>query len=147
MTDVKRPLTGPAAQELVGRSWTFSRTVGEHDVLSFAGVTGDLAANHTDELYMRSHGFEGRIAHGVLLLGYTSALSTQAADLIEEPVVSLGYDRVRFTSPVPIGATITCRYTVLEIDPQSRRIQAEARIDIAPDGPTALVATHIMKAV
>ncbi len=140
-------IDSPEARQLIGRQWSFSRTVGEYDVLSFGGVTGDLAANHTDELYMRSHGFDGRIAHGVLLLGYTSTLSTRVADLLEGAVVSLGYDRVRFTAPVPIGTTITCRYTVQDIDAPARRILSEATVERVQDGTTALVATHIMKAV
>ncbi|TFD50727.1 dehydratase [Cryobacterium sp. Hh7] len=141
-----------AIHQLVGQQWSFSRTIGEYDVLSFGGVTGDLAANHTDEQYMRANGFDGRIAHGVLLLGYTSALSTRVADLVAEPVVSLGYDRVRFTAPVTIGTTVTVQYTVIEVDRLKRRIYSETRIDVAREhqtgeGVTALFATHIMKAV
>lgn len=141
-----------AIHQLEGRHWSFSRTIGEYDVLSFAGVTGDLAANHIDEEYMRANGFDGRIAHGILLLGYTSALSTRAADIVAEPVVSAGYDRVRFTSPVPIGTTVTVSYTVIEVNRFKRRIDSETRIDLAPRKGTgqivtALSATHIMKVV
>ncbi|MGF3054937.1 MaoC family dehydratase [Microbacterium sp. YY-01] len=147
MTTPVFPLHSAEAQQLIGRTFSMSRTVGEFDVLSFAGVTGDLAANHTDHDYMLGHGFEGRIAHGVLLLGYTSSLSTRVADQIDGAVVSLGYDRVRFTSPVVMGTTITSHYTVREIDTHKRRIISEAVVKIAATGTTALVATHIMKAV
>ncbi len=140
-------IDSPEAQQLVGRSFMMSRTVGEFDVLAFAGVSGDLAANHTDDLYMRKHGFDGRIAHGVLLLAYTSSLSTRVADLIDGAVVSLGYDRVRFTAPVPIGTTITSHYTVREVDADKRRLLSDTVVEIATSGTTALVATHIMKAV
>ncbi len=139
-----------AVYDLVGRSWSLSRTVGEYDVLSFAGVTGDLSVNHTDEEYMRANGFDGRIAHGVLLLGYTSALSTRVADLFFEPVVSAGYDSVRFVTPVVVGTTITANYSVAEIDRDSRKIFSETQIEV-PAGDedsgliVALAATHTMK--
>lgn len=141
-----------AIHQLEGQHWSFSRTIGEYDVLAFGGVTGDLAANHTDEEYMRANGFDGRIVHGVLLLGYTSTLSTRVAELVAEPVVSAGYDRVRFTSPVAIGTTITVTYTVVAVNRFKRRIDAETRIDVASrkggsKTVTALAATHIMKVV
>lgn len=143
-------ISDEAVHDLVGRSWSLSRTIGEYDVLSFAGVTGDLAANHTDDDYMRANGFDGRIAHGVLLLGYTSALSTRVADLLIEPVVSAGYDRVRFVAPVPLGTTITASYSVVDIDRLSRKIFSETRIEIPAPGEAsgntvALAATHRMK--
>ncbi|MCS2608732.1 MaoC family dehydratase [Halomonas dongshanensis] len=130
---------------LIDNTFTNRRTVSEFDVLGFAGITGDLAANHTDELYMQESGFSGRIAHGVLLLGYTSTLSTKVADLIREPVVSLGYDRVRFIKPVYIGTTIECRYTLKSIDRGARRLISKTSVYEANSEETILVATHIMK--
>ena len=39
----------------VGDQVSFSKTVGESDVYLFAGITGDLAANHVnDEIMKRS---------------------------------------------------------------------------------------------
>ena len=36
----------------VGDASTFSKTVGEYDVYSFAGITGDFSPNHTNKSYM-----------------------------------------------------------------------------------------------
>jgi 3-hydroxybutyryl-CoA dehydratase len=145
MTTGPIPFKEFAASNFTSMSFSNRRTIGEFDILSFAGVTGDLAANHTDETYMRENGFPGRIAHGVLVLGYTSALSTEVADRIAEPVVSLGYDRVRFTKPVPIGTTFEGTYTVREVDVERRRIISHAVIKDVATGDTLLVATHVMK--
>ena len=59
--------------------------------------------------------FGERIAHGVLVLGFTSTASTMlAARLLAafgwRSMVSLGYDGIRFIAPVRIGDTITVRY-------------------------------------
>jgi 3-hydroxybutyryl-CoA dehydratase len=145
MTTAAMPFEEFAASDFTSVSFSKRRTVGEFDILSFAGITGDLAANHTDEMYMRANGFPGRIAHGVLVLGYTSALSTEVADRIAEPVVSLGYDRVRFTKPVPIGTTFEGTYTVREVDIESRRVISDAVVKDVATGDTLLVATHVMK--
>ena len=56
---------------------TFSKTVGESDVYLFAGITGDLAPVHVDQEFMKANSpFGERIAHGVLVLGFTSTPRT-----------------------------------------------------------------------
>jgi len=95
----------PGADDAV----TFSKTVGESDVYLFAGITGDLSPVHTDHEFMkRNSPFGERIAHGVLVLGFTSAASTIAADRLMrahgwKSMASLGYDGIRFVAPVRIG--------------------------------------------
>jgi acyl dehydratase len=85
---------------------TFSKTVGESDVYLFAGITGDLAPVHVDQEFMKANSpFGERIAHGVLVLGFTSTASTMlAARLLAtfgwRSMVSLGYDGIRFIAPV-----------------------------------------------
>ena len=74
--------TAPGAEDLI----TFSKTVGESDVYLFAGITGDLSPVHTDHEFMkRNSPFGERIAHGVLVLGFTSTASTIAAERPSAP--------------------------------------------------------------
>jgi 3-hydroxybutyryl-CoA dehydratase len=128
----------------VGDSVTFRKTVGESDVYLFAGVTGDLAPNHVDEVFMAGTPYGRRIAHGVLLLGYSSTASTALLARIGVPGVSYGYDRVRFTGAVFIGDTIAVDYRVAEVDEAARTVRS--RIEIRnQDGTLCLVATHILK--
>ncbi|TDD83054.1 dehydratase [Actinomadura darangshiensis] len=129
-----------------GDAITFSKTVSESDVYQFAGVTGDLAPNHVDAEYMRSTPYGRRIAHGVLILGYTSTASTRALERANEHAVSYGYDRVRFTGPVFFGDTITVRYTTERVDPAERKIYSQIRVT-NQDGDLCLVATHVLKLV
>ena len=134
----------------VGDSVTFSKTVSESDVYLFAGITGDLSPNHVNEEFMKRTRYGKRIAHGALLVGYMSHVSTKIiensakGDADSEFPVSLGYDRVRFLDAVCIGDTITVTYTVREIDPVKRRA-ASSVVITNQTGKEVAVATHHLK--
>jgi 3-hydroxybutyryl-CoA dehydratase len=133
----------------VGDQSIFSKTVGEADVYSFAGITGDLAPNHVNEEYMRHSPYGTRIAHGALLVGYMSTASTILCDRsrskgIDETAVSLGYDRIRFIKGVRLGDTITVTYTVADIDPKRRRARVNVQVT-NQHAETVAVAEHILK--
>ncbi|PKW15551.1 3-hydroxybutyryl-CoA dehydratase [Saccharopolyspora spinosa] len=119
------------------------RTVTEDDVVQFAAITGDHAVNHVDEAYMRTTRYGNRIAHGVLVLGLSSAASTQLADRIPALTVSAGYDRVRFPGPVRIGDTVTIEYTVESVDEARGRVHAAVR-GTTQNGVVCLVAAHVL---
>ncbi|HCQ8222570.1 TPA: MaoC family dehydratase [Raoultella planticola] len=135
----------------VGQSYTFAKTVGEADVVLFAGLTGDFSATHVNEQYMQETSSVGtRIAHGALIIGYMSTVSTLSiehiihrTDITEFPV-TLGYDRIRFLQPVLLGDTVTLTYTVEYIDEEKRRSTADVRV-INQHGELIAVAKHIMK--
>ncbi|OLE21962.1 MAG: dehydratase [Actinobacteria bacterium 13_1_20CM_3_71_11] len=131
---------------VVGDSVTFAKTVSESDVYLFAGVTGDLAPNHVDSTYMARTTYGERIAHGVLVLGYSSAASTRMLAKAGADAVSYGYDRVRFTAPVFFGDTITVHYEVERIDEAERKVYNAVRVS-NQDGVLCLVATHILKLI
>ena len=133
----------------VGDEVSFSKTVGEHDVYGFAGISGDFAPMHVDEAYMAERPFGGRIAHGALLVAYmstaSSAMCVKAGGFEgEETAVSLGYDRIRFVGPVKFGDTVTVRYVIASIDTERRRATADITVT-TQDGATVAVATHVMK--
>jgi len=133
----------------VGDSVEFSKTVGETDVYLFAGISGDFAPNHVDELYMSKTSYGRRIAHGVLMLAYmstTSSLLIQRHATFSQAVtpVSLGYDRVRFIKPVFIGDTVRVVYTIAEIEPERGRSRGKVEVT-NQQGETVAVAEHIMK--
>ena len=140
------PDASPPIDEII----TFSKTVGESDVYLFAGITGDLAPVHVDQEFMRKNSpFGERIAHGVLVLGFTSTASTiLAARLLAafgwRSMVSLGYDGVRFVAPVRIGDTITVRYRLTARDATRRRTTSEFEV-ANQRGETVLVGRHVMK--
>ena len=58
----------------IGASFSFERIIDDNAVTSFAQLTGDYSPLHSDEKYAKESGFEGRIAHGMLLGSYLSTL-------------------------------------------------------------------------
>jgi acyl dehydratase len=131
---------------VAGDRVTFTKTVGESDVYLFAGITGDLAPNHVDRTYMARTRYGERIAHGVLVLGYTSTASTRMLERAGEHAVSYGYDRVRFCAPVFLGDTVTVRYEVERIDEAAGRVYSTVQVT-NQDGVVCLAATHILKLI
>ncbi len=79
------------------------RTITETDLVSFAALTGDRHPLHTDAEWAARSEFNGRVAHGMLLLSYCVGL----VPLDPAQVLALrGFDRVAFKRPVRIGDTI-----------------------------------------
>jgi acyl dehydratase len=130
----------------VGATGRFTKTVGESDVYLFAGLTGDLHRNHVDEEYMRDGPYGGRIAHGALLVGYMSAASTKLSEGCPVPVVSYGYDRIRFIRGVRLGDTVTVEYRITEHVPEEAKTFAQVTCT-NQRGEVVAAATHIMKFV
>jgi 3-hydroxybutyryl-CoA dehydratase len=130
----------------VGQIATFAKTVGESDVYLFAGLTGDLYQNHTNEEYMKTTRYGRRIAHGALLVGFMSAASTRVTERCTHPVVSYGYDRIRFVKPVFLGDTVTVEYRITERDEAQQKVFAQVTCTNQRDEVVA-VATHILKFV
>lgn len=137
-------ITDEEAAAFIGTVTQFTKTVSESDVYGFAGITGDFAANHVNEVYMAATPYRRRIAHGVLILGLTSTASTRMMERLDGRAVSYGYDRVRFTAPVYLGDTVTVTYTLERFDAAEQK--AYSRIEAhRQDGALCLVATHILK--
>ena len=130
----------------VGARTTFTKTVSESDVYLFAGITGDLDPNHVDEEYCRRTSLGHRVAHGALIVGYTSAASTRILQDFDRPMVSVGYDRIRFLKPVYFGDTITVDYEITGIEREKERTLAKIEVRNQRDEVVAVL-THIMQLV
>jgi 3-hydroxybutyryl-CoA dehydratase len=57
----------------VGQKATFSKTISEKDVNTFAEISGDHNPLHLDAGYAKTTRFGARIAHGALTAGLISA--------------------------------------------------------------------------
>ena len=130
----------------VGLRTRFTKTVSESDVYLFAGITGDLDPNHVDEEYCRKTSLGHRVAHGALIVGYTSAASTRILQDFDRPMVSVGYDRIRFLKPVYFGDTLTIDYVIEGIERERERTIAKIEVKNQRD-ELVMVATHIMQLV
>src|SRR5512134_312447 len=133
----------------VGETAEFSKQLTERDIDAFAAISGDFDPIHVDEAYARTTPFGRRIAHGILSMALLSTVSAMISRRARErgsrgTSVSLGYDRIRFLKPVFAGDTLTARYTVLELDPATRR--SRSKVEVFRNGTElAVVGEHIMK--
>ncbi len=106
----------------IGQSASFSKTVTESDIYTFAGVTGDLNPAHVNEEYAKQTRFGGRIAHGMLSAGFISAAI--GMQLPGPGTIYLG-QTLKFTAPVAIGDTVTATVKVSSYDQVRRRAVLE----------------------
>jgi len=131
----------------IGDSAQFTKTVSESDVYQFAGITGDFSPNHINKVYMENSSFGRLMAHGALLVGFMSTVSTIAiahCREADETPVAVGYDKIRFLKPVFLGDTVTTTYTFSSIDPEKRKSKANIQVKNQNDQLVA-VAEHILQ--
>ena len=79
----------------------------------FAGLTGDRFEIHMSQRAARAHGFDARVAHGLLVLSLVDGLKNNADAQIRARA-SRGWDW-RFSAPVLAGDTIAARLAVESI--------------------------------
>ena len=97
-----------------GQRWTTrGRTVGEADIMQFAGLVGDYTPIHVDEHYARSTPFGGRIAHGPLAMSMAIGLFSQAG-VLDDSVIGLLHLDWNFRAAVKIGDTVHAQVAVAE---------------------------------
>lgn len=114
----KTVVTFAEVAELVGTNLGYSewREVTQDQVDLFADATDDHQWIHTDPERAASGPFGGPIAHGFLTLSLLIPMWTELLDVSDvTTTVNYGLDKVRFTSPVKVGARIRMTVTVVEV--------------------------------
>jgi 3-hydroxybutyryl-CoA dehydratase len=104
---------------------TFTKTITEFDVYSFAGITGDFYPIHLDAVYAATQPVGERVAHGVLLMGLMSTAGARWMQRESIDGLSYGYDGVRFIKPIRFGDTITVSYKKNGESDDGRKIFAD----------------------
>jgi len=113
-------MTGKTINELkIGERAAFSKTVSESDVYLFAGITCDFNPAHVNQPYAEKTFFKARIAHGLLVAGFLSAV--MASQLPGPGTVYIGQE-LHFAAPVYIGDTVTAQVEILSIDGDANRV-------------------------
>jgi 3-hydroxybutyryl-CoA dehydratase len=128
-----------------GMSATMDNIVTERHVRLFGEATGDMNPVHFDEDYARKTIFRGRVAHGVLTMGFISAVI--GTRLPGEGTIFVSASIV-FKTPVRIGDTVTTMCMVREVTGREAVmdcsckvgerlvLEAEARV-VVPKRPAA----------
>lgn len=110
MTEIRRrTIEGLQAGERFSVTRTFSR----QDVDRFADISRDYNPVHFDRRWTAVKGFKDRICHGLLVAGMLTEIGGQIGWLAS------GMD-FQFKQPVYIGDTVTCTFSITEIDSQGR---------------------------
>ncbi|HEX4742083.1 MAG TPA: MaoC family dehydratase [Caulobacteraceae bacterium] len=111
-----------------GRSAERRRVVTAADIDDFAKVTGDENPVHLDEVYAAQTRFGGRIAHGMLVAGFISAVLGN--DLPGPGAIYLS-QTLKFRRPVRIGDEVAARVEVTEIDAARARVSLKTVCEVA----------------
>ena len=93
---------------------TATRTITEHDIVAFAGLSGDFNLIHVDAEFAKTTPFGGRIAHGLLGLAIASGLAVQTGVLGANVMAFREVSEWKFIKPIFIGDTIHVEMEVVE---------------------------------
>jgi len=102
-----------------GMTVSFSQTITDADIKSFAAISGDRNPVHIDEDYANASRYKKRIAHGFLTASFFSALF--GTKLPGEGCVYVAQS-LRFKRPVYIDDTVTATVEVTNIDLKRKRV-------------------------
>jgi len=119
ITDV-HPFRRTMSQLEIGDTWkTDSRTVSIEDIEHFAAFTGDKFYAHMDEEAAKASPiFEGRVAHGYLILSFAAGLFV---DPDPGPVLAnTGLENLRFLTPLYPGDSMR-----VELSVRSKSLKSE----------------------
>lgn len=92
------------------------RTVTEHDIGAFAGLSGDYNLLHTDVRFAEATPFGGRIAHGLLGLSIASGLAARL-NIIDGTAQAFTGLEWRFRRPIRAGDTVAVEVEVAAAKP------------------------------
>jgi 3-hydroxybutyryl-CoA dehydratase len=93
----------------IGERASFTKTVTEADVTTFAGLIGDFNPIHVDAEYARKSRFGDRVAHDMFTAGLISAV---LGNKLPGPGSIYLSQQIEFLAPVYIGDTITAAVEV-----------------------------------
>lgn len=123
------------------------REITQEQVNLFADATDDHQWIHTDPEKAADGPFGGPIAHGFLTLSLLIPMWSELFDVTGvKTKVNYGLDKVRFTSPVKVGARIRMTVTITEVTEvkgNGLHLVADATIEIEGEERPAVVARFL----
>jgi 3-hydroxybutyryl-CoA dehydratase len=120
MQRIDNPSNGMQIDQIeIGMSASYSQTITDADIKSFAGISGDKNPVHMSDEYASETRFGRRIVHGLLSASFFSALF--GTKIPGHGCVYVNQN-LQFKRPVYVGDTVTATITVTSIDRIKRRI-------------------------
>lgn len=102
-----------------GMEASYSQTITDADVKTFAGMSGDHNPVHVNDEYAANSRWERRIAHGMISASFFSGLFGTKLPGIGCVWVS---QTLKFLKPVYINDTVTAKVIVRDVDLERRRV-------------------------
>ncbi|MCJ8505172.1 MaoC family dehydratase [Kocuria flava] len=136
-------------KDLIGTDLGHSawREITQEQVNTFADATDDHQWIHVDPERAAEGPFGAPIAHGFLTLSLLIPMWSELFDVTGvRTKVNYGLDKVRFTSPVKVGARIRMTVTITdvqEVKGNGLHLVADATIEIEGEERPAVVATFL----
>ena len=108
-------LASHVGQEVGTSDWI---TITQEQINLFAQATGDHQWIHVDVERAKAGPFGTPIAHGFLTLSLLPLFFASTFEIVQKGMgVNYGLNKVRFTSPVPVGSRLRARMTLLKAEP------------------------------
>jgi len=109
----------------IGQKESFTKTITEHDVYTFAGLCADFNPLHVNAEYAKTTRFGERIAHGMLTASLFSTMIGMCIPGMD--AIFLGQS-CRFLKPVRFNDTVTVTGEVVEIKKEKRIVTLKMTI-------------------
>jgi acyl dehydratase len=128
-----RELKDRVGQEVVVSDWV---EITQRHIDEFADATGDHQWIHVDvERARRESPFGATIAHGFLTLSMLSLFLNQSIRFGGSRMgVNYGFNKLRFTAPVPVGSRVRARFVVKALDEFEGGVQVTWAVTVEREG-------------
>lgn len=128
-----RELKDRVGQEIVVSDWV---EITQEHIDEFAEATGDRQWIHVDvERARRESPFGATIAHGFLTLSMLSAFLNRSVRFGGSRMgVNYGFNKLRFTAPVPVGSRVRGRFVVKALDEFEGGVQVTWGVTVEREG-------------
>jgi acyl dehydratase len=125
-------LEAKVGQELAVSPWV---EIKQERIDLFAKATEDFQWIHIDPERAKASPFGSTIAHGFLTLSLLPMLTDTTLELTDRTMgVNYGLNKVRFTSPVPVGSKIRGRFTLAKLDKIEGGVQTTWTVVVEREG-------------
>ena len=138
-------LSNLVGTESVGEEWL---TIDQGRIDAFAGATSDFQWIHVDPERAAAGPFGATVAHGYLTLSLIPVLTEGVLDVRGVgATVNYGLDKVRFPSPVHVGARVRMSATIVEAEevPGGVQLSVDQVIEVEGGQKPAVVARGLYR--
>jgi len=122
------------------------QTLSDKHFAAFAAMTGDAHPLHYDPDYARANGWDGPLAHGLMLLGLCALGAAPISRELTESMIAMLGNEARYKRPAFVGDTVTPQFTVVAVEPKDndRGIVRLAITLSNQRGEVVLEGTHVL---